>query len=118
MPYKLSRDNRNDIISLINSGESTSNIIQKINVSKATVNRIKNEIKPRRIRHQGGRSALIPTWTKEVVLFKVRIGYLLSAYDIQKYLRALGNPISYSDTTKVMRSLNLKSKGKKKLLLK
>jgi transposase len=86
----------------------------KINVSKATVNRIKNEIKPRRIRHQGGRSALIPTWTKEVVLFKVRKGYLLSANNVQKYLRTLGYSISYSGTTKVMRSLNLKSKDKTK----
>lgn len=114
MPYKLSKDKRNDIISLINNGESTSNIIRKIDVSEATVNRIKNQIQPKRIRQKGGRPSTIPSWTKKVILFKVRKGYLLSAKNVRIYLRTLRYAISYSGTTKLMRSLGLKSKNKTK----
>jgi uncharacterized protein YerC len=55
MPSKLSESQRINVVSLIQKGESTINIVKRTGVSKATVNRIKAEVDPDYIRSTAGR---------------------------------------------------------------
>jgi transposase len=102
------------VISLIRRGKATKDIVQATGVSRAQVIRMKNRDNPNRERPHGGRPGVIPKFTKQVILFKVRRGYLLLAKDVQKYLWSLGHMISYSSTTHLLRSLGLKSLFKKR----
>lgn len=114
MPKLLSANTKNNVKSLILSGETTKDIVQATGVSRSQVIRMKNEQDPNRIRPTGGRPSTISSYTKKVVLFKVRRGYLRCAKDFQRYLWSLGYMLSYSSTTHVQRSLNLKSMFMKK----
>lgn len=114
MPKKLSQDTRNNVKCLILKGKSTKDIVQATGVSRAQVIRMKNQDDPERVKPMGGRPSLIPKWTKQVISFKVRRGYLANAKSVQKYLWGIGYHVSYSSTTSLMRSLDLKSMYKKK----
>lgn len=114
MPYKLSNDKRNNVISLIKAGKGTTDIVQATGVSKAQVVRMKKEHDPDRIKSRGGRVSTVPDFTKRAICFRVRKGFLLSAKDVQRYLWSLGYKLQYSSTTKLMRSLGLNSMYKKK----
>jgi hypothetical protein len=103
MPYKLCNDKRNNVISLIKAGKGTTDIVQATGVSKAQVVRMKKEHDPDRIKSRGGRVSTVPNYTKRVIRFRVRKGFLLSAKDVQRYLWSLGYKLQYSSTTKLMR---------------
>ena len=114
MPYKLSNDTRNNVISLIKAGKGTKNIVQATGVSRALVILMKKQVDPDRVKPRGGRVSTVPDFTKQVIAFKVRKGFLLSAKDVQRYLWSLGYKLQYSSTTQLMRSLGLKTLYKKK----
>ena len=114
MPYKLSNDTRNNVISLVKTGKSTKDIVQATGVSRAQVIRMKKQYDSDRIKSRGGRVSTIPNFTKQVIQFKVRKGFLLSAKDVQRYLWSLGYRLQYSSTTQLIRSLDLNSLFKKK----
>ena len=114
MPYKLSNDTRNNVISLIKAGKGTKNILQATGVSRALVILMKKQVDPDRVKPRGGRVSTVPDFTKQVIAFKVRKGFLLSAKDVQRYLWSLGYKLQYSSTTQLMRSLGLKTLYKKK----
>jgi len=59
MPYKLSNDKRNNVISLIKAGKGTTDIAQATGVSKAQVVRMKKEHDPDRIKSRGGRVSTV-----------------------------------------------------------
>ena len=75
---------------------------------------MKKQYDPDRIKSRGGRVSTIPNFTKQVIQFKVRKGFLLSAKDVQRYLWSLGYRLQYSSTTQLMRFLDLNSLFKKK----
>ncbi|KAG2192552.1 hypothetical protein INT47_012776 [Mucor saturninus] len=114
MPYKLSQDKRNNVKSLILKGQSTENIVKTTGVSKSTINRMKNQINPGYNRPKGGRPAILPETTKQIIRFKLRCGYLKVATDTQKYLNGLGYSISYTSTNRIIKKLGFKCKLKKK----
>ena len=114
MPYKLSKDTRNNVISLVKTGKSTKDIVQATGASRAQVIRMKKQYDPDRIKSRGGRVSTIPNFTKQAIQFKVRKGFLLSAKDVQRYLWSLGYRLQYSSTTQLMGSLDLNSLFKKK----
>ena len=79
MPYKLSNDTRNNVISLIKAGKGTKNIVQATGVSRALVILMKKQVDPDRVKPHGGRVSTVPDFTKQVIAFKARKGFLLSA---------------------------------------
>ena len=70
MPYKLSNDTRNNVISLIKAGKGTKDIVQATGVSKAQVFRMKKEHDPDRIKSRGGRVCIVPSHTKRIIFSK------------------------------------------------
>ena len=119
MPKKLSRDIKNNVTSLIKAGKTTKDIFKATKVSRSQVIRMKNHDDPNRERPHGGRPSMISDFTKKVLVFKVRRGFLEDAKHAQKFLHSLGYRIGYSSVTSLMRSLKLDSMKKiKKSLLK
>ncbi|KAG0773255.1 hypothetical protein G6F18_014194 [Rhizopus arrhizus] len=75
---------------------------------------MKKQVDPDRVKPRGGRVSTVPDFTKQVIAFKIRKGFLLSAKDVQRYLWPLGYKLQYSSTTQLMRSLGLKTLYRKK----
>jgi transposase len=119
MPYKLSQDKKNNVKLLIEKKESTKYIMQTTGVSRATIKRMKNQFDPNRIKIIAGRSSIVKDYTKKIIHFKLKCGYLRTARDTQTYLNQIGYPIGYTGTRRIIKSLGFKTYFKKnKVLLK
>ncbi|KAG0751897.1 hypothetical protein G6F24_013947 [Rhizopus arrhizus] len=59
MPYKLSNDTRNNVISLIKAGKGTKNIVQATGVSRALAILMKKQVDPDRVKPRGGRVSIV-----------------------------------------------------------
>jgi transposase len=114
MPYKLSKDKRNDVKSLALNGESTRSIVKRTSISKATVNRIKIEVDPNYSRPSAGRPRVLHSVAKQLVRLKLRRGYLETAQDVCRYLNSIGYVIGYYTTRKVLKELGFKCRRKVK----
>ena len=78
MPYKLSREKRNNVKQRILTGEGLSNIVTTTGVSKSTVLRMKKQINPNYTRHSAGKPSLLPSSTHLIVRLKLKAGILTS----------------------------------------
>lgn len=113
MPYKLSNDTRNNVISLIQSGKSTHEIVLATGVSRSQVVRMKKDLNPNRVLPKGGRTSTVSERTKQTIARKIEKGEIVQAVDVQKYLWSLGHKLKYSSTTQLLRSLGFQSRHNK-----
>ena len=78
---------RNDVISLLNSGHTVSEIARRVNVSQATVCRIEKKACPDREKLKGGRPSKLTTADKRYCVHKITKGGLDNAVQVKKELR-------------------------------
>ena len=94
MPYKLSKEKRNNVKQRILSGEDSSNIVAITGVSKSTVLHMKKQIDQNYTRQSAGRLTLLPSSTHFIVRLKLKTGILTSIGGSKAYLQQRGFLVS------------------------
>lgn len=113
MPYKLSKEKRDNVKQRIFTGQDTANIVVCTGVSKSTVLRMKKQINPNYKRQPAGRPSLIPSSAHTIIRLKLKTGQLTSIKAVQAYLRRLGYRVSYFTARKFIAILRFKCSKKK-----
>lgn len=78
---------RNDVISLLNSGHTVSKIARRVDVSQATVRRIKKKACPDREKLKGGQPSKLTTVDKRYCVHEITKGGLDNAVQAKKEFR-------------------------------
>ena len=98
----------------INNGETTHNIARNLNVSPATVSRIRNKHCPNVPKHQAGRKSKISQRRRNLIKRKMLVGEFRNATDVIKDLHNDGYNISYVTVIKTLKEMGFQAKQKKK----
>ena len=99
---------RTDVISLLNSGHTVSEIARRVGVSQATVSRIGKKVCPDREKPKGGRPCKLTTADKRYCVHKITKGGLENAVQVkEELLRNLHVNISADTVRRALRGNGL-----------